>query len=72
MLDMGAPIRIVDLAHDLTEVSGLVPGREIQIVFAGLRPGEKLVEELFPVSERSARPGEVLDVDVAPVYTSLY
>lgn len=55
VLDMGAPIRIVDLAHDLMGVSGLVPDRDIEIVFTGLRPGEKLVEELFLESERPVR-----------------
>jgi len=46
MLDMGEPIRIVDLARDLIELSGLEVGRDIDIVYTGLRPGEKLFEEL--------------------------
>ncbi|MDW8107521.1 MAG: nucleoside-diphosphate sugar epimerase/dehydratase [Armatimonadota bacterium] len=46
ILDMGEPIRIVDLAHDLIRLYGLVPGQDIQIVFTGVRPGEKLHEQL--------------------------
>ncbi len=47
MLDMGEPVRIVDLAHDLIRLSGLEVGRDIDVVHTGLRPGEKLFEELF-------------------------
>ena len=47
MLDMGEPVKIVDLAHDLIELSGLEVGRDIEIEFTGIRPGEKLFEELL-------------------------
>ncbi len=46
VLDMGEPIRIVDLAADLIKLSGLRVGEDIQINFSGIRPGEKLFEEL--------------------------
>lgn len=51
MLDMGEPVKIVDLARDMIELSGLEVGRDIDIVFSGLRPGEKLYEELFLTGE---------------------
>jgi FlaA1/EpsC-like NDP-sugar epimerase len=46
LLDMGDPVRIVDLAADMVRLSGLEVGRDIEIEFTGLRPGEKLFEEL--------------------------
>jgi FlaA1/EpsC-like NDP-sugar epimerase/lipopolysaccharide/colanic/teichoic acid biosynthesis glycosyltransferase len=47
VLDMGQPVRILDLATDLIKLSGLEPGRDIEIAYTGVRPGEKLNEELF-------------------------
>lgn len=55
VLDMGEPVRIVDLATDLIELSGLKVGRDIDIEFVGLRPGEKLHEELFANRETQTR-----------------
>jgi FlaA1/EpsC-like NDP-sugar epimerase len=51
MLDMGEPVRIADLAHDLIRLSGLEPGRDVDIAYTGLRPGEKLFEELSVAGE---------------------
>jgi FlaA1/EpsC-like NDP-sugar epimerase len=47
VLDMGSPVRIKDLAEQMISLSGLEPGRDIEIQLTGLRPGEKLHEELF-------------------------
>lgn len=55
VLDMGQPIKIVDLARDLIELSGLRLGHDIDIEFTGMRPGEKLFEELFIPGENYER-----------------
>jgi FlaA1/EpsC-like NDP-sugar epimerase len=53
VLDMGEPVRILDLATDLIKLSGLEPGRDIKIVYTDIQPGEKLNEELFLAREQS-------------------
>src|SRR5215210_4559389 len=53
VLDMGEPIRIVDLAHNMIKLAGYEPDSDIAIDFTGPRPGEKLHEELFGAGEKS-------------------
>ena len=55
VLDMGEPVKIVDLATDLITLSGLRPNKDIEIRFSGIRPGEKLKERLFLEGEDYAR-----------------
>ena len=55
VLDMGEPVRIVDLATDMIRLSGLTLGEDIEIRFSGVRPGEKLYEELFFSEENAER-----------------
>jgi FlaA1/EpsC-like NDP-sugar epimerase len=55
VLDMGGPVRIVDLATDMLDQCGLEPERDIEIVYSGIRPGEKLYEELFLEGEHYQR-----------------
>lgn len=51
VLDMGEPVKIVDLAYDMIRLSGYEPGKDIDIVYTGIRPGEKLYEELLTSDE---------------------
>ena len=53
MFDMGQPVRIVDLARNMIRLAGKQPDQDIQIVFSGLRPGEKLFEELLNTGENT-------------------
>jgi FlaA1/EpsC-like NDP-sugar epimerase len=51
VLDMGEPIKINFLAEQMIKLSGLIPGKDIEIVYKGMRPGEKMYEELFYETE---------------------
>lgn len=51
ILDMGKPVKIADLARDLIKLSGLTPDKDIQVVYTGIRPGEKLFEEIMSKEE---------------------
>jgi O-antigen biosynthesis protein WbqV len=58
VLDMGTPVKIVDLARNLIRLSGMRPDVDIRIVYTGLRPGEKLYEEMFASRETLVETGE--------------
>jgi FlaA1/EpsC-like NDP-sugar epimerase len=64
MLDMGDPIKILDLAHALIRSRGLRPGKDIEIVFTGLRHGERLAEDLLGPGEgwRSTTHGSIREI----------
>ena len=51
VFDMGQPVKIADLAHNMIRLAGFVPGKDIEIIYTGLRPGEKLYEELLNQKE---------------------
>lgn len=80
VLDMGEPVKIVDLARDLIRLSGLEEGVDVDIAFTGVRPGEKLYEEVFfghetvqPTSHPKVlrSPADVVDASVADRIESL-
>jgi FlaA1/EpsC-like NDP-sugar epimerase len=66
LFDMGSSVKIVDLARKMIKLSGLTLGKDIQLVFTGLRPGEKLEEELFNQDE-SAVPTHHPKIKIAKV-----
>jgi O-antigen biosynthesis protein WbqV len=60
VLDMGKPVKIIDLARQLIGLYGKIPGKDIEIEVTGLRPGEKLFEELVDSSEVAEMCGQSL------------
>ncbi|NWF91208.1 MAG: polysaccharide biosynthesis protein [Ignavibacteriaceae bacterium] len=69
ILDMGEQVRILDIAHQLIRLSGLRPDRDIQIQFIGLRPGEKLTEQILTAAEttRTTRHAKILRCELEQV-----
>jgi O-antigen biosynthesis protein WbqV len=64
VLDMGEPVRIADLARQMIRLAGLRPEKDVQIVYTGLRPGEKLYEEVLHEAE-STVPTEIKGILIA-------
>src|SRR5581483_8882382 len=71
VLNMGQPVKIVDLAERIIRLSGLEPGQDIEIAFTGVRPGERLHEILFAREEETAEIGIPGIVAAKPVQPSL-
>jgi O-antigen biosynthesis protein WbqV len=71
VLNMGQPVKIVDLAERMIRLSGMQPGHDIDIVFTGVRPGERLHEILFAREEPSEEIGIAGVVAAKPVRASL-
>jgi O-antigen biosynthesis protein WbqV len=74
VLDMGQPVRIDDLARQLIQLHGLRPDVDIQVVHTGLRPGEKLFEEIFYDAEQvepTAVDGVLAAFDPGPSWSEL-
>jgi FlaA1/EpsC-like NDP-sugar epimerase len=71
VFDMGESVKIKDLAEKMIRLSGLVPGKDIQIKYSGLRPGEKLYEELLNTSE-SVLPTHHQKIMIGKVHTPGY
>jgi FlaA1/EpsC-like NDP-sugar epimerase len=69
VLDMGEQIKIVDLAKRMIELSGFTPGVDMKILFSGIRPGEKISEELFFDNEKSTQTShqKIFSIEVQPI-----
>jgi len=78
LFDMGEPVKIIDLAKKMIKLAGLTPGKEVEIQFTGLRPGEKLYEELLnkeeeviPTHNKKILIAKVLEYDFEKVSKSI-
>jgi FlaA1/EpsC-like NDP-sugar epimerase len=71
VLNMGQPVRIVDLAERMIRLSGLEPGKDVKIAFTGVRPGERLNEILFAADEPTADIGVAGIVAACPISPAL-
>ena len=78
VLDMGSPVRIDDMARNMIRLSGFEPDVDIEVVYTGLRPGEKLYEELLMGEEGLAKTsndliyiGQKIDFDDRQLYAEL-
>ena len=69
LFDMGKPVKINDMACDLIKLHGLVPNKDIKIVYTGLRPGEKLYEELLTSEEgtTSTKHKKIFKAKIQPI-----
>ena len=70
LLDMGEPVKIVDLARRMIRLGGLLPDRDVRIVYTGRRPGEKLSESLANEPLELTSHPKILDVKLDPVHAS--
>lgn len=61
---MGEPVKVKDLAYNLIRLSGLIPGEDIKVEYIGLRPGEKLYEELLIADDASQTKTEIIKIFV--------
>lgn len=71
VLDMGEPVKIVDLARSMIRLSGFEPDKDIPIKFTGLRPGEKLYEELFGEGEVANKTGHPQILEVSSAFSEI-
>src|SRR5208282_1434013 len=71
VLNMGQPVKIVDLAERMIRLAGLEPGRDVDIVFTGTRPGERMQEVLFARGEPTVDIGFVGVVAARPAQPSI-